>query len=98
MITSRPQDELAFSRNNHLIQLGIGRINSLKRVAVRLVELVEVDFFEFGFKQTTGGIHSMDIVLVRRVRAPVPRGRIDLHCDEAMAVEAGGENGVNLAR
>src|SRR5689334_1761827 len=97
MVPSGHEHNLAVARDDHLIELGVGRVHTLERVSIRLVELIEIDLFEIGFEQAPGSVQPMNIVLVRRVGTPIAWRGIDLHGDEAMAIEPGRENRVDLA-
>src|SRR5882762_9349999 len=45
----------------------------------------------------SNGIDSMNVMFVRRVGTPVACGRLDFHGNQPLAMEAGRENGVDLA-
>src|SRR3989442_13627279 len=71
-------NETIVARHNGLIQTSVVRINALDRVALFRCYFVKINFLKVRFQQPSSGIHPMDIVLMRRIRDPVPHGGHDL--------------------
>src|SRR5262245_13461002 len=68
-------------------------IHSLNGITLGTVDPVIIDFFQIHFAR---GI--MHVMLVGRVARPVPAGCIDLAHEQAMRLESGLDNMVDLAR
>ena len=97
MVALRHQHDVIVASHNGLIQSPVGGINALDGEAFGPVDLIKVNLLEVRFQDAASLIDAMDIVLVRRIGAPVSRGGINFYGHEALAGKTWRKNRVNLA-
>ena len=73
-------------------------VDPLVGVALGPVDLVIIDLFQIRLDDTPCGIDFMHVVFMRRITRPAAARRIDLDDNQAMTIEAGGHDVVDLAR
>ena len=85
-------------RHDRFVEAPVGSIDPLHGVSFGSIHFVEIGLFQIRLDQLARGVRAMNIVFVRWIRTPVTGGRIDVHCDQPVAIETRRKQRIDLAR